>query len=633
MTHNMTNRTLLGGIVAVSVALVLVLAVDALPWLRGTLGWQWPRNPVPLGRAVPLLIAVTVYCGGAGLIVTRTRQSSPVLLWAALGVIVLPLTVIALRSDDVLSTLFTRTASSLTTGTHYAAAEIDWAGGAWRDWIAVTEDAVGRIGHVPVSPPGFPTVYALLNGILSRLPGPLLTALATPLLPYQCHNYTLLAYTPAQWASAWVGVLMPVWAALTVIPLDRVTRRVMSAESARLVTLWLPLIPALAVFVPLWSMLFPLFSLLAFWPFDIGLRERRRGWLVGAGIVTGVLLWLNYAFLPLLAVFGFYTWAVYLRLDRRDAPPPSWLRPLIVGGWFGLGIVIVWGVYWLLTGQTFFEILLASLNLHFELDRPYAPWVVLHIWDWVLWLGLPVALLWLADTPPTRERTSLLSIALLLGILLLALSGTSRGETGRVWQVFTPFALIAALAGLERLVGAGRLNRAWVGLMPVQAVLLIVLAITLDGVAAADMTPPPAPPAPLTVTHTTDATFADSFTLVGWDAATDANTITLRLNWVAHEQMTTPYWFSALLLQPDGSPLAAAAVWQPRATNYPTTCWPPGTVISDEITLDLPPDAPPGDWWLSLAAFSDATGVERLPVTLPDGASDTQVGLGPIAVE
>jgi hypothetical protein len=57
--------------------------------------------------------------------------------------------------------------------------------------------------------------------------------------------------------------------------------------------------------------------------------------------------------------------------------------------------------------------------------------------------------------------------------------------------------------------------------------------------------------------------------------------------------------------------------------------------VIDRIELPLGNEPPPGEWWLSLSAFGMAgeQPTANLPVTLPGGARDTQVGLGPLRVD
>src|SRR5207244_4244930 len=84
---------------------------------------------------------------------------------------------------------------------------------------------------------------------------------------------------------------------------------------------------------------------------------------------------------------------------------------------------------------------------HLELERPYLPWVFLHLYDLALFIGFPLVTLAVAATVKSlRTLRSLdpLAGALALTLILLALSGTARGETGRVWLFFVPYILILA---------------------------------------------------------------------------------------------------------------------------------------------------------------------------------------------
>ena len=625
-------------ITAFSLLLALLLAVDAIPFMRGGFGWQWPFEPAPLRRALPLAAGIVSYLLGAWVLLRREGTVRWLLLWAFLGATVFPLAVIALRSDDVGYELFARTVSGVTTGPHLAAAEMDWSGGAWRDWPAVMNLYEGRSVHVRLSPPGLPMWYGLLNAIFEKSPR-VADVLHRALLPYQCHNWNLLAYAPAEWASAWLGILMPAWAAFTVVPLYAVARRLIAGQ-ARVAVLWWPLIPALAMFTPSWNTLYPLFSLLAFWLLLIGL-ERARGEIqfIAAGLLTGLLTFANFSLIPLIALFGIYTILHFVWRQNPWTLSAAWRRSIKVGAWFVLGLAIPWMVYWLVTSLTPPDLLRVAMGVHLALDRPYLPWLWLHFWEWALFTGIPLIALWLfaAWRSIKRHQTGkpALAIALLLTLALLLLSGTARGETGRVWLFFAPFVLIAA-AGAFNHTDRDQAIRpsSWLAIAVGQGAIMAALAMTWAVIDAPDITPRPAPPGGLATARPVNAVFDAQFQLVSWDAQVEQDAIILRLDWQGIKPMTTPYWFSALLVSPEGTPLAESVVWQPLETRYPTTCWMAGERVGDTVTLPLPDGAPKGEWWISLAAFADTQNPEqRLIVTLADGTQDTQVGLGPVRVD
>ncbi len=603
---------LLGG----CLLLALVLFFDLIPFLRGGFGWQWGYEAAPLLRVLPAALAILVYCLGLVWLL-RWERAWPLLAWSLGGVVLLTLAALAVRSDNVIYELFVRTASGLVTGPHLAGAEIDWSN--WLNWPQTMAAFEGRSVHVVQSGPGLPLWYAGLDHLLDGLPA-LSDPLQRALLPYQCQNYALLAYSPGEWASAWFGMLMPLWAGLAVFPLYSITRRLSGDSTARYAVGWWPLVPALLVFTPTWNTVFPLLALLIFWLLLRGL-DGSPAWLLTSGLLCGLLLFANYAPVPLLGLLGSYT-----LLHFRAAPR----RAVIAGVWFGLGLVLPWGIYWMASGLSPVDLLSFALAGHLDLARAYLPWLWLHFWEWALLTGIPLIVLWLWLSIRRRLATpaSTLGLALALTMLILILSGTARGETGRVWLFFAPFVLISAAAGLDSL---GRSAAGWRLVTLGQAALLLVLLATWNFIEAGDMQPPPEPPGAVMAGQSADADFAGLFRLTGWDAETESDAIVLRLNWDAEVQMTKSYWFAALLVAPDGSTPEDAVVWQPLETRYPTTCWRPGQTVGDTIRLPLPDHAQTGDWWLSLSAFADESRPEaHLPVTLADGTQDTQLGLGPV---
>ncbi|MFN8374944.1 MAG: hypothetical protein U0694_18970 [Anaerolineae bacterium] len=651
--------------VALAGLLALALAFDVSPWLRGGFGWRWTYDTIALPRALPLLIATVIYIAIAYRLLTRTQGVMPLLLWAMLAAALLPLCVIWLRSNDALFELFARTASGLPTGQHLTAAQLGWDAPEWRDWMGYVARPELAASHIGVAPPGLPLWYNLLNHFFDTVPA-LGQPLFRALLPYQCANYNLLDYTPGEWASAWFGVLMPLWSAFSVIPLYAAARR-LNKDMARAVSLWFPLIPSLLMFSGTWSTFYPFMMLCVFWALLAGLQPRSnvpsshslksgRGlgggvlYFLLAGFFMGVALFMNYTFIPLLGVVGLYTLLYYLMVERRQSNPPPFYRPVLVGLWFGIGMAVPWVLYWLYSGDAPWEVIRASLGLHLDLDRPYLPWVFIHYWDWTMFNSFVLMLVgyfglwrWLRKregTPPV------LTLALFATVIFLALSGTGRGEAGRVWMPFTPFVLLAAAEGLPRLV-SGDWKRSWLALTLAHAAVMLVLAIFLN-VMSHDFVPTPLAPVPADHLQTADATFAaangDSFRLEGWNAQVAGDTLTLQLRWSGITQSTQVYFFSALLVAPDGTTYNTG-VWQPGGAvvpadsdqdargTFPTTCWLPGAVIGDSVTLALPADAASGDWWISLAAYGDNAAADgRLMVTLPDGAQDSQAGLGPVQV-
>jgi len=246
-------------------------------------------------------------------------------------------------------------------------------------------------------------------------------------------------------------------------------------------------------------------------------------------------------------------------------------------------------------------------------------------------------LVWLTGLWRARHAlgaAQLVSLALLCTILAFTLSGTTRGESGRIWLVLAPFALIAA-AGYVPAVNSGERAAPVFRLTALHGLMALVLTSVLAVYNAPELTPPPAPLS-VRVSQPADATFSSIdgalYRLTGWEAAADADSITLALRWQGVLRPLHYQWFSAVLVAPDGATYPIEA-WQPNVGTYPTTCWDTGMTRGARVTLPLPPDALPGEWYVSLAAFGGGALPEgRLTVTQPDADPAAQIGLGPISV-
>ena len=605
---------------AVSLLITLALLFDVSPYLRGGYGWRWPYGLIALSGAIPLCIGVALYFGLAWWLIRRTQRVFPVLLLGFLGAIFIPVLAIAAREGDPFYALFTRTTALLGTGQHWASTHTDWAAGEWRSWTEVMQRLGGHMTNVP---PGAPLIFHLVDVLF---PPQLAVNAQRLLMPYQCQNFDLLAYTPGQWASSLFGMLMPVWGALTVFPMYAAAKRLTKGD-ARITAIWWALVPAAASFSPSWSVLYPFLSVTAFWLLLLGFERKRSFiWFAASGLVSGLAVFINLALIPLPLFMGLYTLFHY----RKNGINPS----IFTGIFYSIGLVIPWLLFWLAGGQSFLDLMRTSMQFHLSLDRPYWFWVWMHIWDWMMWTGFGIAILWLGSLWVWwRNRKTaefpILAITLFLTMLILTISGTARGETGRVWLFFSPFMVMAAVDGLKILTDSQR--ESWPIITVAQALLFIVIIACLNVVGTNFTQPPPAPQT--TVSHDVDATFGtDAFKLTGWDGQYQNGKMNLHLRWQGLSQNLTPYWFTAILVAPDGQTVSVDP-WQPGGeTRYPTTCWQPGQTIGDEVSLPLPA-AQKGDWWLSLAVYGDPHGQEgRLSVTQPGQAADTQIGLGPIKV-
>jgi hypothetical protein len=126
----------------------------------------------------------------------------------------------------------------------------------------------------------------------------------------------------------------------------------------------------------------------------------------------------------------------------------------------------------------------------------------------------------------------------------------------------------------------------------------------------------------------TNALLGNTATLLGANLQSPISTIqpsttlTVTLAWRAEAETATSYRVFLHLAGPDGS-IAAQSDGEPANWTRPTTGWLPGEVILDERILNVPADAPPGEYILSCglydlasgARLTTASGLDAVPLT------------------
>ena len=241
-------------IVLLSLIWAVVLAFDLLPILRGGFGWEWNYKPVlERFRILPIVAATAVYVA-AGLWLKKLRSAVPLVLWALAGSVGLSLAAVHVRGDE-LYRLYSITVSGRAGGWHMAAARIQELTRTLRDWPQFMLASTAFSTHMGISPPGMVLAYYAASSGLDRVP-PLAASLAQPVRGLLCQY--LSGYSSGDYASAWIGILMPVWGALTVFPLYGLGRDAFGETVARWSVLWWALVPSFLMFTPLPNVLYPL---------------------------------------------------------------------------------------------------------------------------------------------------------------------------------------------------------------------------------------------------------------------------------------------------------------------------------------------------------------------------------------
>jgi hypothetical protein len=513
-----------------------------------------------------------------------------------------------------------------------------------RDWPQFMVASTAFSTHMGISPPGMVLVYYAASSAMGRVP-PLATALQEPVRGLLCQYIS--GYSSGDYASAWLGILMPVWGALTIVPLYGLGRQVFGETAARWSILWWALVPSFLMFTPLPNVLYPLPSLIVIAMLWRGLRKDQVGWVLAAGVLMSVLTFITFTFLPLLLLAGLLTLGVYwLKLRQGVTPAPQWYWPLLMGLVLGIGLSSVWLIFYAAGGSGFWSIWQTAEQAHVALDRPYWPWLALHLNDFFMFSGWTMALLaivaaWSAirsvRSPRGPTEADVMILALGLTVVVLDLSGTLRGESGRILLFLTPWLLLAAAYTLREDARGG-----WV-VTGTQAVLTIVVVMCLQ-VLAPEFKAHAAPEPPNVkyaasnpTVHPSGATFDGDIRLVSFSGKIDTQpdaqgtaqpVMYLWLTWDASSFLDVRYSYEVQPIAPLQASPGGSITLAPFGDAYPTTCWKPSDeALTDRIKVPLSSSAT-GEWWADLSLVEGITG-RLADVTLPNGSHAQQLRLGP----
>lgn len=620
-------------IIGFTLGFLALLALDAYPGLRGGGGWRWEYALTQNGAALLVLaLILLVYLGGV-ILVRRRGHLWLTLAWSFIGAIVIGVAVVGVRGDAGFL-LFTRTVSPVQTGASRLAVDIiadEGVTSTLENWLNVMNSArESNLIHFTTSPPGQPLIHFALAESLDHFPAS--QSISMVLRPYQCSDVEVMRYTRGELMSVIFGMLMPVWAALAVFPLYfAATLLLDDRQQAANLTAWWALIPTVSLFAPTWNTLYPFLGVLAFALLLAGLKRGiGRGfyaYTVAAGVVMSVTTFLNLAVLPLFLLFGLFTLGYALLIHVPEKTPTArFLWAVRAGLSFALGLSVVWILFFAASGLTPFDIARTTFSQHSDLvQRDYLPWLILHPYDTLLFMGWALVglFLWTLWKIIQKRETklsplSLLTITFGLTFMLVDLAGIAQGENGRILSFYAPFVVLAG-AGIL----AGKSKNWDVPLLGAQALTVFVMAAVLNTIPL-DLNPRVTMPRsdvpildylealPVNATFQSD-TFAGRFTLEGHRFVADlANqAITLETIWRGADRTERPYHFEIIARANndiDGDIASEPFTWFPQNGNYLTTCWQNGDEIHDVVVIPLPPVSAPVIWTLDLTAIDTRTG-------------------------
>ncbi|MCP5095229.1 MAG: hypothetical protein GY943_06735 [Chloroflexi bacterium] len=576
------NRFVFVAIALLTILFLAAVAFNVSPYLRGPEDWRWayaiPGRPF---RHLLPVVVIGLYCVAA-LFVVSSRRVLPSLLFLAVAVPVIQLVLLWPESIDVVQPLFFRTISPGASG-------IFTVGSTIQDVQSYLGNYPALMPTFPVHPQRYPPGLALsffgLRQLLEKWPV-LSDAIGFALRPYQCQDLSLMGLPNATLATAVLQMGLPFIMGLIVFPLYGLSKRTIGEKGARFSVVLYPIIPSFVLWAGRWDQFYPLLMVLCWYLLCVGLQDKRPFFSFLAGVILSIATMLSFGVIAILAPMGL--WVLFWWWRERGERPFTTL--VSYGLLFFAGLLSLWLVYEVAFGIGFREIWQVSMGYHLGLARNYQTWLFYHLYDFGIFLSIPVVLLLIVAGWRSFTRFSMkaaaLPLAFVLGLLLLDLSGTSQGEVARVWLFLTPFAVMTAAWGLSEFAQSRWQVALVVGLTAVNLLTFnFFLRVVTTGV-----------PDPIARVHEfelaefanpIDAQFSDEILLQGYDLETAGGTVDVTLYWQALQPMTHSYTVFMHVIDADGQ-LVAQHDGLPMQGNVPTTCWVSGEMIADKHTLDLP---------------------------------------------
>ena len=288
---------------------------------------------------------------------------------------------------------------------------------------------------------------------------------------------------PAPATLVLLSMLLPALSALAAWPLHRLAQALGLPPAAALLaaTLWL-LLPARSLFTPSLDQALPVFLVAAAWLAAMG--GGVRSFL--AGLLAALCVFCSYGYLaalPLIILLALVPRPQPAEDETEEAPVP-WVRSAAVRAVaLAAGFLLPWIALALFAGYDPWASFQAAMAQHRAIavtSRSYSTWLLWNPYDLLLLVGPAVVGLAAAALRPRQDGTARYR-ALVWGwwalLAALLVSGSVRGEAGRIWLFLMPFAcLLAGGAAAERWPA----RSGWVALLLlVQAALVLTLAANL----------------------------------------------------------------------------------------------------------------------------------------------------------
>jgi hypothetical protein len=587
-------RLLFGAVILLSALFCVVVLWDIVPIVRGPEAWRWWLLPMPsLGKIAltggALLLLVTIWWGlGRRLKERPTRAQCWISLTTfAILTLIVQFAFLSLYRSNPAAIIFERLASDQASGYFTVAVEID-------HWPTLLKEYPERMQafrpdpHPRSKPPGIVLLNWGAIRLMERVP-----AVSQPIGHWargvRCADLWLVGQSDGALAgNVLVGIFTLVVSSLVIWPAYGLAARSWGTKGGWLAAGLVALMPGRWLFAPHLDTVYPFLTLLALYLADTGIRRDRLLWTAAAGFVLSIATFFS-------LVNGLAAVLVGLYLVLRFLPDRRWNA--MVGHALALagGGLFIWVVYWLYSGVTPFDIYAAAGPARHDLERSYWLWLVGNVYDFAVFVGLPVflsAVLWTIFQWDKRKFLPL-ALAYWAVFLVVDISGAIRGEVGRIWLMLAPIPALLAAHPTQPTQSTQLPNYPITRLPFTHLALLSITAFSLWTMSLRwEVTRLEWPPPIERVMETglpdrtlINMSFGPDIELAGYDHF-GGDLLVVNLYWQAYARPDIAYTVFVHVVDEDGNIVVQQDV-MPQNGRLPTTCWQPTEVVIDTHELDL----------------------------------------------
>ena len=297
--------------------------------------------------------------------------------------------------------------------------------------------------NLPMHAKGHPPGAILLTHYFTQVVSPLAKlSLVTKLQPRQTDVLSIWkTLSAAEKTSAiLLNLFIAFLSSLSLIPLYYLTRFLYDKKTAVTAVFLFIFTPALTLFLPLYDVMYPLFSLLCVFTAIAALKHKN----LFLAFLGGILLYVSSFFSLSILPVGVIIMYIYFLDILKSKKISNYLK---LAAFYLTGLLISYTCFKVVWGYD--QITVSHTLVSGLAHRSYWWWLIYNPYDFFIFSGVAASLLFIFNFFIIKKRqvTSFpLFIGFILMILILDVSGVYRAETGRVWLPFMPFLIVEAAA-------------------------------------------------------------------------------------------------------------------------------------------------------------------------------------------